>query len=192
MPCPPFILWTIQGSIRNTTTFDQKNGLVPNDINKIISIYGKMGSCIKNKGMRINKYKEIKEEVWLQSGYCHELWKVLHFGWGGGQGTNSKEELISLLGVLIMAKWQRIDFIHIFGDAKSIIDQVQNNTSFSPPILKSQMCRIQVLINTFKSINLDHIYREQSWSVDLLSKRQMSKPTCKFYFSAYEQGQLIV
>lgn len=116
--------------------------------------------------------------------------KYYHFWWVGGQGTNSKAKLIALWGFLIVAKWQRIDSIQIFGNAKGIIDWVENNTSFSLSILKNWMCRIWVLVSIFQVVNFVHIYREHNWIADLLSKRRMMKPTCRFFFSVFEQGHL--
>lgn len=53
---PFFILWTIWGS-SNATIFDQKVGMVRNDINKIIAIYEEMGPSKRNKGKRLSNTK---------------------------------------------------------------------------------------------------------------------------------------
>lgn len=52
------------------------------------------------------------------------------------------------------------------------------------------MKHIRTLVSTYHHIYFDHIYKEQNWTADLLSKRGIDKAPGKFFFSAYEQGAM--
>lgn len=113
-----------------------------------------------------------------------------HFWQEGGQGTNSRAEIIALWGVLLFAKWLRLEQLRVHGDAKSIIDWVKEYTLFSPTILSYQMKRKRTLVSTFQSISFQHIYREQNQVADQFSKSINTNPA-KFFFAAYVQDALM-
>lgn len=49
--------------------------------------------------------------------------RLYHFWWKGGQGINSRAQIIALWGALQFAEWLRQEQIYIHGDAKRIIDK---------------------------------------------------------------------
>lgn len=122
------------------------------------------------------------------------LWSlgtITTFGWQGGWATNNRVEVIALWGALSFARWLDLDSITINGDAKSIIDWIKNFTQFHLSILSIWMARIRELAASFRSINYNHIFKEQNQLADLLSKRGIGVIPGKYFFAVYYQNSLL-
>ena len=114
-----------------------------------------------------------------------------HFWWEGGQGTNNKTKIMALWGVMLVTKWLSIEKITVFDDRKVIIDWVNDFTKFTPSILENWMRSIVIMTINFQEVQLQHIYREQNWRADVLSKRGISKVTSNTLFTKFTQGKLV-
>ena len=64
--------------------------------------------------------------------------------------------------MLNLTKWLGIDQIHIFGEAKGIIECAKGINVFNPPILKNCICYIKTLVRTIERVNFDYLYREHN------------------------------
>lgn len=58
-----------------------------------------------------------------------------HCYWSGGEGTNSRAEMLDLWGVLQCAFWLAIEDIVVAGDSKSVIEWAKGRHSFRVPFL---------------------------------------------------------
>jgi len=103
----------------------------------------------------------------------------------GGEGTNSRAEVLALWGLLYCARWLDIDSIHIFGDSRVVIEWINRKATFAPPYLQKRMHRILVLMNAFLRISFNHIYREHNYSADLLSKKGIRVQPGSIHYEAF-------
>lgn len=91
--------------------------------------------------------------------------------WYGGHRSNTRAEIMALLGLLWLTKQLYIDKIWIFGDSKVLIDHMNNLNSMSTGHLTTWMDRIQEIPRNFSHIIFKHIYREKNNIADRLSKK---------------------
>lgn len=92
------------------------------------------------------------------------------FKWCSGQGTNTREELLALWGILLCANWMGIEDIDIFGDSKVIIDWENKRATLNSFELLHCMNKTKSFLPTFRRISISHVYREQNMVADRVSK----------------------
>ena len=90
----------------------------------------------------------------------------LHIRFGGGLGTNTKVELLSLYGLLLIASLLGVLDIGIYGDSKIIIESHIGLSKLQVISLNHWIQKIQLLIKTFVNITFSHISRCFNVSAD--------------------------
>lgn len=79
----------------------------------------------------------------------HSYYKLL---WQGDYGTNPRAEVLALWGLLWLTRIKQIHHIHIYGDSKSFINDIQGLSNFAVSHLKLWMNRIVLLKQEFQTI----------------------------------------
>jgi ribonuclease HI len=106
----------------------------------------------------------------------------------GGQGTNTKAELLGAWASLILAQRLNIDVMILLGDSKVIIDWINDKADLRSAALESWKERTSDARRMFKSLSASHIYREENAIADHLSKLALSRPLGFLTFSRWEEG----
>ena len=110
---------------------------------------------------------------------------------GGGQGSNTKDELMSLYGLLQFSAFIDISNISIFGDSKVLIEWM--NGLFNLQVLSlNQWCqKVQDLRRSFKQITFMHISTIFNSRADALSKSVISLKFGLLRFQEFLEGIVI-
>ena len=95
---------------------------------------------------------------------------LLYFSFGGGLGTNTKDELLSLFGLLLIDSLIEVSDISIYGDSKIIIDWQNGISKLQVLSLSHWSHKIQLIKNYFASITFSNISRYFNATTDSLSK----------------------
>lgn len=80
-------------------------------------------------------------------------------------------EYKALISALIFALKLNIKYIHIQGDAKIVIEQINNNCQVNSDIVKSLHHTVNYLKNKFEYIKFEHIYRKFNIFADSLANQ---------------------
>ena len=97
-----------------------------------------------------------------------------HISWNAGPGSNTRVELLALWSGLFVAHNPGIQNIHIYGDSKTIIHVINNDSSLLIPIAQGWIRRTKSLWHKLGKPSMSHIFRELNTKVDGLSKRGIS------------------
>ena len=76
---------------------------------------------------------------------------------GGGRGTNTKDELLSLWGLLQFSSLIGISYINIFGDSKVIIEWMIDKYNLQVLLIKQWCQRVHLLKIFFSHITFRHL-----------------------------------
>lgn len=131
----------------------------------------------------------------LQKGYVgvgHTLSWIMSthivFCWHGGKGSNNRENLLALWGVLQCTSWLVIEEFVVVGNSKSVIEWEKGLYYFDSHSLHHWKQQIRALSEFFKNITLSHMYREQNMVDDHLSKHDRSIPMGEICFNSFVDG----
>ena len=102
--------------------------------------------------------------IWL-----NEL-HLLAFKLGCGRSTNTRAELLALWASLWVAKDIGLPYLHIFGDSSVIIKWANMESALDMVNLEAWCHNTRILISSFMSVDLSHVYREHNRRADILSK----------------------
>ena len=100
--------------------------------------------------------------------------RFLYFSFVGGPGKNTKFELLSLYGLLLIASLIGVSDISIYGDSKIIIDSHNGFSKMQVLSLSHWSHKIQLIKNSFASITFSHISRCFNDTTYSLSKEALS------------------
>ena len=98
----------------------------------------------------------------------------LNFSLGCGSSTNTRSELLSLWALLAVTKQMGIPLLSIFGDSLVIISWANIHYSLNSPILSHWCDDIRILLQSFPSVTIQHVYREHNQLANGLSKKTLS------------------
>lgn len=88
----------------------------------------------------------------------------------GGQGSNSKAELLRLWGILKVAMMCGLGSFKIYSDSMFIIKWAKGILKMKAIHLKHWSDRVKTMMNWFYDLAIEHIYRELKDVADSLSK----------------------
>jgi ribonuclease HI len=108
----------------------------------------------------------------------------------GGNGTNSKAELLGAWVTLTLAKLWNIPKIKVLGDSKVIIDWLNKKNNLNAIDIEGWKRRTKVLSSHFQEISYLHIYREHNKEADRLSKQALLGPTGRLTYYLWENGKV--
>jgi ribonuclease HI len=106
----------------------------------------------------------------------------------GGQGTNTKAELLGAWASLILARRLNIEVLLLLGDSKVIIDWINDKVELRSAALECWKERTIEAKRFFKSFSASHIYREENITADQLSKQALTRPPGLITFARWEDG----
>jgi ribonuclease HI len=92
-----------------------------------------------------------------------------------GVGSNTRVELMGAWALLTLASRLFIFEIQVLGDSRIVIDWLKGKGALQVVFLESWKEIFLDLINQFRDIYFDHVYREDNQEVDYLSKRALMK-----------------
>lgn len=90
-------------------------------------------------------------------------------------GTNNIGEYMGLREGLKVCKENHLDSIMIQGDSKLVVYQVSNQWKINYDHLRKLYSEIQELLNSFSSVTIRHVYREDNKRADKLSDETLEK-----------------
>lgn len=93
-----------------------------------------------------------------------------NLSWNAGEGTNSLAEAKALAGLLAFCCFLDIQAISIYGDSKTMVDDVNGKGFVSCPHLTVWMDRIMFFWSRMKGSTIQHIFRVWNQRADCLSK----------------------
>lgn len=94
----------------------------------------------------------------------------LHFEFGVGARTNNEAKLLTLWGIMKLARFINISSFLVFGDLKVIIDWFNIISNLHSLILGPWQQKVRDLQDEFGDLHISHVYREQNYEADRLSK----------------------
>lgn len=103
-------------------------------------------------------------------------------------GTNIRVEVIALWGLLFFARHINLGQINIYGDAKIVIDWINERANLNAPMLTGWMERILNLKYSFDLISFSHVYREHNFLAESLSKKGLSATLGRSHFQFFQNG----
>ena len=112
---------------------------------------------------------------------------IIRWTLNGGQGSNTKAELIAAWASLLLAS-RHSDTLLLLGDSKLIIDWLNDLSDFHVAALLCWKDRTRKAISLFSKLTVQHIYREENSEADLLSKQALLLPMSLLRFSYWEDG----
>jgi len=83
-----------------------------------------------------------------------------------------------------------LETIHVYGDSKTIIDGIQDYSSYDPPKLQGWMEHIKTLIRSFKLFHIHHFYKEANINADTLSKVGLNDDDIVIRFCYFLDGAI--
>jgi ribonuclease HI len=113
-----------------------------------------------------------------------------HAYFGGGRGTNTKEELLALWGILWLARSKSINQLQVLGDSKVIINWVEGKFKLQILELEHWKRRIGLLKQQFGFISFSHIYRHHNSEADSLSKKAVHISTRTLLIEEWINGRI--
>lgn len=90
--------------------------------------------------------------------------------WHGVRGTNTKAEVMALLGLLWFKHFVYIPFIHIHGNSNVIMQHLNESAKISNPLVLGWLMRIKQLWTLLKNSTINRVHREKNMIGDELSK----------------------
>ena len=96
----------------------------------------------------------------------------IKLGWG--HNTNTREELLALLALLLFSQDMGLPSLHIFGDSSVIINWANNKASLSSMELDHWCENIRHMIDSFLCLDIRHVYREHNERANGLSKDSLA------------------
>jgi ribonuclease HI len=105
----------------------------------------------------------------------------------GGQGTNTKAELIAAWTSLALAS-RHTDTLLLLGDSKLTIDWLNGLADFHVAALNCWKDRTKDATLLFSKFTFQHIFREENSEADFLSKKALLLPPSQISFSYWEDG----
>jgi ribonuclease HI len=106
----------------------------------------------------------------------------------GGQGINTKAELLGAWASLILAQRLNIQALLLLGDSKVIIDWLNDKVILRSAALECWKERTIEAKRCIMSLSASHIYREDNVNADHLSKLALSRPIDLITFAKWEDG----
>jgi ribonuclease HI len=92
-----------------------------------------------------------------------------------GSGTNTKAELLGLMGLPLLASCWSISHLHVLGDSRVIIDWISKKTKLHSIHIDSWKDRVMGLSTLFADISFHHLPRSRNREADALSKRALKE-----------------
>jgi hypothetical protein len=89
---------------------------------------------------------------------------------------------------LFLANLLALPKIQIMGDSKVIIEWLNERSELRVSSLEGWKKRIQIVMNTFESIQFFHIYREFNKEADVLSKKALNEPKGYIMLHLWTEG----
>lgn len=77
-----------------------------------------------------------------------------------GTGTNIREKLLALWGLLFLSQCIGLQSLFVFGDSRVVVDWFNGDTALNVLVLQDWKSRIQTLRSSFSSVKALHIHRE--------------------------------
>ena len=105
----------------------------------------------------------------------------------GGQGYNIKPKLLGAWVSLILA-CRRTDDLLLLGDSKITIDWLNGLANFQVAALECWKKRTKEATLQFRKLFFTHIYREENYEADTLSKKALHLPPGQICFTIWEDG----
>jgi len=112
---------------------------------------------------------------------------IIRWTLNGGQGTNTKAELIAAWASLLLTSLHS-DTLLLLGDSKLIINWLNGLTDFHVAALFCWKDRTKKATSLFSKLTFQHIFREENSEADLLSKQALLLPMSQLRFSYWEDG----
>jgi ribonuclease HI len=118
------------------------------------------------------------------------LTKTHHFNlsMGLGSGTNNFVELLAMKLLLHFAKEKGINTLQIFGDSMLAINWARKSQQCHHIQLLAILEEIFILLDSFDSISLQHVYRVHNREADALSKDGLQLDYGKWLITEYSDG----
>lgn len=110
---------------------------------------------------------------------------------GGGKRSNTKDELLSLWGLLQFTALIGISDISIFWDPKVIIEWINGNYTLQVLELKQWCQKIQLLKISFIHTSSRYISRSFIMMVDSLSKKAIILKASSLQYQKFSEGLLL-
>jgi ribonuclease HI len=199
---PAFICWNIW-LIRNETVFDEGCPSIHRVIYKTIAMVASPGTCHKLHPLRTSHIKLLSNRViaWFDGAAQHNdklygAGGMLHistrssFRWtlNCGQGTNTKAELTGAWATLTLARRLNLLDLVVLGDSRIVIDWLNGKANLQVATLLSWKDRIREALRHFRTLSFPHIFREDNYVIDTLSKEALSMPFGQINYSQWEDG----
>jgi len=90
--------------------------------------------------------------------------------WNGGPGTNNKEEIMALAGLIIFSDFLGLKNLHSFGDSEVTIDHALSKNRIKNIHLAGWLDRLEGLWLNTKDYTISHIDRGKNQRASALSK----------------------
>lgn len=117
--------------------------------------------------------------------HCYKLQLVV------GIGSNTREELLALWGLLKFAYLKGIIHLMVVGDSKCIVDWASGKYQLNIMILNSWKENILQLKSLFQTIHFMHVHRHFNGEVDHLSKEALLNTEGFMFFEEYEDREIV-
>jgi ribonuclease HI len=199
---PTIICWNIW-LIRNETVFDEGCPSIHWVIYKKIATVASLGTCHKPHPLCTSHIKLPSNRViaWFDgaaqhNGKLYGAGGMLHisthssFRWtlNCGQGTNTKAELTGAWATLTLARRLNLLDLVVLGDSRIVIDWLNGKVNLQATTLLSWKDRIREALQHFRTLSFPHIFREDNYVIDTLSKEALSMPFGQINYSQWEDG----
>jgi ribonuclease HI len=116
--------------------------------------------------------------------------KIFKWVFNCGLGTNTRAELLGAWALIALIVWLDISDFYVQGDSRIIIDWLIGKGKLQVISLECWKDRISELKNHFRLISFKHVYCEENYDADNLSKKALLRPPGKIeYFQCVEDHE---
>lgn len=118
--------------------------------------------------------------------------KICSYKWfiNCGPRSNTRAELLGAWALLTLTNRLSIQWMHLIGNSKIIIDWMCGKGRLQVISLDCWKERVSILISSFQKITFDYVYREGNREADNLSKLVLQKTPRKLtYYQCYEKHE---
>jgi ribonuclease HI len=117
--------------------------------------------------------------------FCSDLTNYRwHFN--GGDGTNTKVELLGMWASLFLSKKLDIQYIQLIGDSKIVIDWLKKKGNLQAINIEGWKGKIKESISSFRGIYFQHILREANMEADKCSKQEIETTRGRLTYASWD------
>lgn len=114
-----------------------------------------------------------------------------HFSihWNGGKGSNSKAEVMAVVGLLKFCLFLDIQDVTVFGDSKVMVDFVSRKNHILISHLAGWLDRIQFFWECLAGGSIHRISRDKNSQADSLSKMGLQSAPSSWFLQVFAEGE---